>query len=169
LAVRNLARDRDGVVATVGALSVQPGAFNVVPGAAQFDIDVRSIEAARLARAEADVCGIVKRVSAEEQLAVTVEHTFSLEGRVLDDGLMVACEAAADREGASHRRMPSGAGHDAMIIGKHVPAAMLFVPSRNGISHNPAEHTNDWDCERGVRVLARVIQGLAGVRNEIAV
>jgi acetylornithine deacetylase/succinyl-diaminopimelate desuccinylase-like protein len=54
-------------------------------------------------------------------------------------------------------RMPSGAGHDAMVIGRHVPAGMLFVPSAGGVSHNPAEHTTPDQCDLGARVLARAL------------
>jgi acetylornithine deacetylase/succinyl-diaminopimelate desuccinylase-like protein len=56
--------------------------------------------------------------------------------------------------------MPSGAGHDAMVLAKHVPAAMLFVPSRAGVSHSPDEYTAPEHCELGARVLARAVAGL---------
>ena len=69
-------------------------------------------------------------------------------------------EQAAGAEGATSRRMPSGAGHDAMEIGRHVPAGMLFVPSRKGISHSPDEFTDPELCELGARVLARALETL---------
>jgi acetylornithine deacetylase/succinyl-diaminopimelate desuccinylase-like protein len=78
----------------------------------------------------------------------------------MDEGLMQVLERAADAEGASHMRMPSGAGHDAQVLARHVPAAMLFVPSRGGISHSPEEYTSPEHCELGARVLARALEEL---------
>ncbi|MGH3112202.1 MAG: M20/M25/M40 family metallo-hydrolase, partial [Gaiellaceae bacterium] len=75
-------------------------------------------------------------------------------------GLQDALEAAAREEGATTLRMPSGAGHDAMVLAHHVPAAMLFVPSRGGISHSPEEFTPPEQCELGARVLARAVRRL---------
>jgi acetylornithine deacetylase/succinyl-diaminopimelate desuccinylase-like protein len=69
-------------------------------------------------------------------------------------------ERAAAEEGASARRMRSGAGHDAMVLAKRVPSAMLFVPSRGGVSHSPDEYTQPEQCELGARVLARAVRSL---------
>ena len=77
------------------------------------------------------------RIAREEGLEAELEPTFSLEPLELDPRLVDAVERAAAEEGATSRRLPSGAGHDAMVIGRHVPAAMIFVPSRGGISHSP--------------------------------
>jgi acetylornithine deacetylase/succinyl-diaminopimelate desuccinylase-like protein len=78
----------------------------------------------------------------------------------LDQGLQDTLVAAAEAEGASYRLMPSGAGHDAMVLAHHVPAAMLFVPSRGGISHSPDEYTPPEQCELGARVLTRAVRQL---------
>jgi allantoate deiminase len=85
-------------------------------------------------------------------------ETNRLEPLAMDEGMQATIELAAREAGASTMRMPSGAGHDAMIVGRHVPAAMLFVPSRGGVSHSPAEHTAARHCELGVRVLARTLE-----------
>jgi N-carbamoyl-L-amino-acid hydrolase len=74
--------------------------------------------------------------------------------------LIDVLEQAAAREGATHRRLPSGAGHDAMEVGRHAPSGMLFVPSRRGISHSPEEFTDPEHCELGARVLARALEDL---------
>ncbi|VVE04492.1 allantoate amidohydrolase [Pandoraea horticolens] len=66
-------------------------------------------------------------------------------------------EASAKRRGLSYKRMTSGAGHDAQMIARIAPAAMIFVPSRGGISHNPREHTDDDQLVRGTEVLLDVI------------
>ena len=69
-------------------------------------------------------------------------------------------EASARAEGATTLRLPSGAGHDAMVLAHHVPAAMLFVPSRGGLSHTPEEFSTPEHCELGARVLARTVRAL---------
>ena len=78
----------------------------------------------------------------------------------LDATLVDAVERAADGEAASRRRLASGAGHDAMLLARHVPTAMIFVPSRNGISHSPEEYTSPAQAELGMRVLAATLHQL---------
>ena len=74
--------------------------------------------------------------------------------------LVELIEGAAAIEGASAARMPSGAGHDAMVLAERVPAGMLFVPSRGGVSHSPDEYSSPAQCEMGARVLARAVAAL---------
>jgi hydantoinase/carbamoylase family amidase len=162
LEVRDLALRTAQLVATVGTMRLEPGAFNVVAGMAEFNIDIRSVDELVLDAAEASVEEIVRRIADEEGLGVALSRTYSLEPLALDEDIIQICERAAVGEGASFKRMPSGAGHDAMVVGRHVAAGMLFVPSRNGVSHNPAEETSDEDCETGTRVLARAIESLSG-------
>jgi N-carbamoyl-L-amino-acid hydrolase len=107
------------------------------------------------------VADVVRRVAAEEGLEAEVEPTFALEPLELDAALIDAVESAAAGEGATSRRLPSGAGHDAMVIGRHVPAAMIFVPSAGGISHSPAERSSPDEVELGMRVLAATLEQVA--------
>ena len=123
------------MTANVGRLAVEPGGANVVPGLADFTIDVRATTAAGLAELEALVEETVARVADDEGLEADLEQTFALDPLALDPELVDTVERAAADEGASSLRLPSGAGHDAMVIGRHVPAAMLFVPSRR--RHQP--------------------------------
>ena len=160
LDLREEARGRDDMTSNVGKLDVEPGGFNVIPGLAEFTIDVRSPNAEGFERAEAFVRETVERIAAEEELGVEVSPTHRKPPVVLDEGLQAALIEAAEAEGASFRRMPSGAGHDAMVLAHHVPSAMLFVPSRGGVSHSPDEYTPPELCELGARVLARAVRGL---------
>jgi len=160
LELRKEARRRDDMTANVGKLEVGPGGFNVIPGHAELTIDVRSPTAEGFERAEAFVRDTVDRVAAEEELGVEIWPTHRKPPVALDEGLQDALVQAAVAEGASYRRMPSGAGHDAMVLAHHVPAAMLFVPSRAGISHSPDEYTPPEECELGARVLARAVRAL---------
>jgi allantoate deiminase len=160
LALRQEARARDDMTANVGVLSVEPGGFNVVPGQAQFTVDVRSPTATGFEQAEAFVRETVERIAADEELGVEISVTHSKPPVALDQELQNALVEAAEGERASYRRMPSGAGHDAMVLAHHVPAAMLFVPSRGGLSHCPEEYTPPEQCELGTRVLARAVRKL---------
>jgi hydantoinase/carbamoylase family amidase len=160
LELREEARGRDDMTANVGKLEVGPGGFNVIPGLAEFTIDVRSPTAGGFERAEAFVRKTVNRVAAEEELDVEIWPTHRKPPVALDGGLQDTLVQAAVAEGASYRRMPSGAGHDAMVLAHQVPAAMLFVPSRAGISHSPEEFTELHHCELGARVLARAVRAL---------
>jgi hydantoinase/carbamoylase family amidase len=160
LALRDEARFRGDMTANVGILTVAPGGFNVIPGTAEFTIDVRAGEAGAFARAEAFVRETLERVASEEQLVLEVAETHRKPPTPLDAELQARLAAAAEAEGASVRWMPSGAGHDAMVLAKHVPAAMLFVPSRAGLSHCPDEYTEPEYCDLGTRVLGRAVAGL---------
>jgi allantoate deiminase len=160
LELRDEARSRGDMTANVGILTVAPGGFNVIPGTAEFTIDARAGDADTFARAEKFVRDTLERVAAEEQLELEVTKTHRKPPTPLDPGLQDLLAQGAAAEGATARSMPSGAGHDAMVLAKHVPAAMLFVPSRAGISHSPDEYTSPEQCELGARVLAPAVRAL---------
>jgi hydantoinase/carbamoylase family amidase len=160
LALRNEARSRDDMTANVGVITAEPGGFNVVPGAAELTIDVRSPTPDGFARLEPFVRETLQLIAAEEGLGLEVRETHRKEPVLLDADLQDRLEAAAGEEGASTLRLPSGAGHDAMVLAHHVPAAMLFVPSRGGLSHTPEEFSSPEHCDLGARVLARTVRGL---------
>lgn len=162
LELRDFARGRENVTANVGEVSVRPGASNVVPGLVELTIDTRTTTPAGIAELERVVAETVERIAREEGLEAELEPTFAVEPLELDAGLVAAVERAAAHEGARSRRLPSGAGHDATVIGRYVRAAMIFVPSEGGISHSPAERSSPEQLELGVRVLAAAIRDVAG-------
>jgi hydantoinase/carbamoylase family amidase len=160
LALRNEAIARGGTV-TIGSVDVQPGAFTVIPSECRFSIDFRVGSEEEFGRLEELIGATVRTLAAEEGLAAEVEFTDVDPPVELDEGIVGELARSAEREGASYRLMPSGAGHDAMLIAPHVPTGMLFVPSEGGISHSPEEFTAPEHCELGVRVLARTLETLA--------
>ena len=162
LALRDEARGRDDLTANVGSISVQPGGFNVVPGVCEFTIDVRSPTRETLSRADALVRDTLTTVATEEKLELELDESYRLDVTPLHPGLQDTLRRAAEAEGASFLDLPSGAGHDAMAVAPHVPTAMLFVPSRGGISHSPDEYTAPEQCDLGARVLARALELLVG-------
>src|SRR5919106_5285248 len=121
---------------------------------------LRSPTLAGLERSDRFVLETLERIAEEEGLGLELAETHRKEPVALDPDLQRALEEAAEAEGASFTRIPSGAGHDAMVLAHHVPAAMLFVPSRGGLSHCAEEFTSPELCELGARVLARAVRGL---------
>jgi hydantoinase/carbamoylase family amidase len=160
LALRDAGRTRDDITTNVGIISAEPGGFNVVPGAAEFTIDVRSATEEGYAILEPLVRDTLARIAAEEGLEVEITESYRLEPLPMAPEMVDVLEQAATAERASSMRLPSGAGHDAMEVGRHVPVGMLFVPSRKGISHSPEEYTEPEHCELGARVLARALETL---------
>ena len=136
-------------MATVGRLSVEPGASNVIPGRVVLSVDVRAPDDAGVEQILADVPGLLRRAAA---VAMAEEPTTALRQEVERLRLPVVERA-------------SGAGHDAGVLASAgVPSAMLFVRSLNGgISHSPEELSDETDVELGVQVLAGALARLAAV------
>ncbi|MEZ5100170.1 MAG: M20 family metallo-hydrolase [Thermoleophilia bacterium] len=162
LELRDVARRTEGMTANVGIVQVEPGGFNVVPAVCTFTIDVRSASREGYEALEGIVRETVARVCEEEGLGWELETIHRLDPVPTDPAIQQAIEDGAAVEGATSLRLPSGAGHDAQILGSRVPAGMLFVPSRGGISHNPDEFTSPEHCALGARVLARALGTLVG-------
>ena len=160
--VRELADRLGGAqVATVGALTLHPNLINVIASRATLTVDLRNTDEAVLLQAEAALDAFVQTVAAEEGVQVATRRLARFEPVRFDAGLVERIEAAAQQRGLSHRRMTSGAGHDAQMMARIAPAAMIFVPSVGGISHNPREHTAPADLYHGANVLLDVLRGLA--------
>lgn len=155
--LRELAVQSGTTLATIGMLSVEPNVINVIPRKAVFTVDLRDPDEARLQEAERQLADFLAEVAQKEGVTITTERLVRFEPVVFDADLANEIEATAKRLGFSHRRMTSGAGHDAQMIARIAPAAMIFVPSRGGISHNPREHTDDDQLIDGARVLLEVV------------
>ena len=153
--------EKGRVVGTVGALTIEPGVINAVPGRAELSVDIRSTSAqakarvARMVKAQARAIG-QKRGIGVEVLTIRDESPVPLDKRLLQITRNICDEYAVDYE-----IMPSGAGHDAMQMAKITPAAMIFVPSKRGISHNPLEWTAPEDIALGAQLLMETMIGVA--------
>ena len=161
VALREETLQRADLRATVGQIRVAPGGRNQIPGRCDFVVDLRPAVPETFDGLLEWFGALVDRIAALEGLDADVHCDYALEPTVMDAAVIAAIEAAADDEGVDPVRMVSGAGHDAMLVGRRAAAGMLFVPSRDGISHSPAEWTETADCELGARVLARTIRRLA--------
>nr|WP_305112215.1 Zn-dependent hydrolase [Shinella lacus] len=148
-------------VATVGCMQFAPNAINVIPSRATFTIDLRDPDEDRLQQEEAALAAFLEILGQEESVTIDVERMARFEPVKFDDGIVTKIETAAASRGLTTRRMTSGAGHDAQMIARIAPSAMIFVPSQAGISHNPKEYTPDADLIAGANVLLDVVQALA--------
>ncbi len=160
LAVERRCRAEPGVVGTVGRLDVPQGAVNVIPGRCHLSIDVRAGEDARRDAADADIRGEIERIA--KRRAVTVEQHRILEAPAVPCAhfLQDAWRASIRRvTGEAPLNLPSGAGHDAMMMARLTPVGMLFVRCGNGgISHHPAEHLDAADAEIAAQVFQDFLQ-----------
>lgn len=148
----------DTTLATTGSLRLEPDVINVIPRKATFTVDLRDPDEQRLQSAEKRFAAFLTQVAAREGVTVETERLARFEPVVFDRQIADRIEAAATRRGLSHMRMTSGAGHDAQMMARIAPAAMIFVPSRGGISHNPREHTDDAQLVLGAQILLDVVQ-----------
>lgn len=147
-------------VATVGCMEFQPNAINVIPSRARFTVDLRDPDEERLKQEEAALALFLEALSAEEHVTISVERLARFEPVQFDERIVATIEAAAQARGLACRRMTSGAGHDAQMIARIAPTAMIFVPSKGGISHNPKEFTADDDLIAGANILLDVVRKL---------
>ena len=162
LFARRLAWEMGGnQVATVGSLALRPNLINVVPNRAVFAVDLRNTDEAKLREAEARVAAHVAEVAAAERVEVETRVLARFEPVIFDAGLVDRVEHHARALSLSTRRMPSGAGHDAQMMQRLCPTAMIFVPSVAGLSHNVKEHTEPADLVAGAQVLLNLMMELA--------
>ncbi|MBY2999571.1 Zn-dependent hydrolase [Rhizobium leguminosarum] len=148
-------------VATVGCMRFEPDVINVIPSRATFTVDLRDPDEDRLREDETALTNFLEILSTEEQVGISVERLARFEPVKFDQGIVGLIEKAARDRGLACRRMTSGAGHDAQMIARIAPSAMIFVPSIGGISHNPREYTADEDLVAGANILLDVVRQLA--------
>ncbi len=148
-------------VATVGTMSVQPGAVNIVPGVVSFTVDVRHSVPEQYIRLVEQVHRSMAVIAKRRGLGLQIQPILDHAPVPMDSRVRAAIEAGAVAEGLDYLVMPSGAGHDSQILAERIPAGMIFVPSKDGRSHSPSEYTALEQIVPGVRVLARAIHRLA--------
>lgn len=166
LALESLCRAEPGAVGTVGELSVRGGAVNVIPGEVTFSVDVRAPGDEERSRVLGRFREVATGICAVRAVALDIEQLYeapacNFEGRLQ----RVIGEAIVD-EGLQLRRLPSGAGHDAMAFADFTDAAMLFVRCHRGISHHPDESVTPDDVERALAVTLRAVESLGSLGGE---
>jgi beta-ureidopropionase / N-carbamoyl-L-amino-acid hydrolase len=160
--VRDLALRLGGdQVATVGSLQLQPGLINVIARQAELTIDLRNTSESLLQQAEARLAAYLSEIARSEGVKIASRTLARFEPVHFDPGVVDLITRQASRLGHQPRPMSSGAGHDAQMLARVCPAAMIFVPSVRGISHNPAEYTKPEHLAAGADVLLHTLLELA--------
>jgi N-carbamoyl-L-amino-acid hydrolase len=163
LAAERIARENgpDGV-ATIGVVDALPASRNTIPGEVRFTLDYRHPDAEALGRMGQAIDAAVVAIGAARQVEILVERIWSKAPILFDEQVCGAVRNSAEALGFSYRTITSGAGHDAVLTASVVPTAMIFVPCKDGISHNEAESATKDDCAAGANVLLRTVLRLAG-------
>ncbi|MBQ3921139.1 MAG: Zn-dependent hydrolase, partial [Firmicutes bacterium] len=149
-------------VATVGTMAFSPNAVNVIPDRAVFTVDLRNPNEEALQAEEKAFLDYLKELEKTDGVKTSAERISRFKPVLFDGEIVDLVEKAAAARGLSCRRMTSGAGQDAQNMALICPTAMIFVPSVNGISHNPDEFSREEDLIAGANVLLDVISSLAG-------
>lgn len=125
-------------------------------------IDVRNTDELLLRQAEGEIEAFLDELAASEGVSISAKVLARFEPVEFDERVIAIVEQHAQHQGSTVKRMPSGAGHDAQMFARVCPTGMIFVPSVRGISHNPAEHTDEADLITGTNILLATMLELAG-------
>jgi N-carbamoyl-L-amino-acid hydrolase len=147
-------------VGTVGRIDVYPNLVNVVAARVVMTVDLRNTDDRVLCEAESRVATFLDELAETEGVTITTAPLARFQPVDFDAAMVDLVEETAQRLGHSTKRMPSGAGHDAQMLARLCPTAMVFTPSVNGLSHNIAEFTESVDIEAGANVLLQMVLGL---------
>lgn len=158
LAVREEVRAQHGrQVGTVGWMTVEPGAINVVPGRVTFTVELRDLDEAHLEQIAGRILSQFDLIGREEQVEIRCAPPELSKAALTSPAFREVIRAAAQEAGLKTIELPSGAGHDAQNVARLAPIGMIFVPSRGGISHSPLEYTAPEDVANGAEVLYRAL------------
>jgi hydantoinase/carbamoylase family amidase len=161
-ATQHVAVKHYGSMLTVGRAALHPGSFSVIPGRADFSLDIRSSSAEDLAAIEKEIFALAEDIAATRGLAFASRVVDSTTPVAISPRILGVLEEECRSLGYPSMRLTSGAGHDAQILAPACDVGMIFVPSPDGVSHSPAERI-DWDAlEKGANLLLRAILRLAG-------
>ncbi|MGQ4556043.1 allantoate amidohydrolase [Halobellus sp. GM3] len=165
LAVEEAVNERCAVsetaVATVGKLDVAPNAPNVIPGSVSLTLDVRDVDYDSISHVIDEARSSLDRIAADRPVEATLEHPWDRAPIEMSERCRAALHDAGAAADLDTLDLHSGAGHDTMHVAGVTDAALLFAPSRDGISHNPREWTDWEDCADATRVLAGALAELA--------
>ena len=144
-------------VGTAGTIQAYPGAVNVVPGQVKVGFEFRDLDMASLAAADAEIRSAAASIAARDGVSIGINRFESTQSAPISSGMQELVAAASERAGLAHQRVPSGAGHDAQSMAGITDAAMIFVPSVDGVSHSPGEYSTPEACANGAQVLLELL------------
>jgi len=150
---------------TVGMVQVHPNSRNVIPGRVKFSIDLRNATDAICDAMDADIRGVAAKLSAETGLPITIQQVSAYPAQPFHPDMINAVGRAAKELGYSNMPAVSGAGHDAVYMARLAPAGMIFIPCKDGISHNEIEDAKPEHITAGCNVLLHAMLERAGVAS----
>lgn len=160
-AIDRIGRQTPDAVTTVGTIRVVPNSRNVIAAEVLFTVDARHPDANVLAAMDAAIRGVCNEIAGGAGLGLNISDVTDTAPVAFDGDCIDAVRQAAERAGYAHRDIVSGAGHDACFISRVAPTAMIFVPCRDGVSHNETESATPEDLAAGCNVLLQVVLGAA--------
>lgn len=147
-------------VATVGQLNVYPNGSNVIPGEVNLTVDIRDLHLESLEKLSSLILDQATRIATDRNIKVSWKETIKESPVHIQKQMLELQKETLQSNQMTPYFIPSGAAHDAMILGRHLPVAMFFVQSKNGISHNPLEWTSIEDCVKAIYVLKDFLEAL---------
>ena len=148
------------VVGTVGTVSVRPGAMNVIPGQVELGIDIRSISQEAKVQVCNELTSFIASVCEKRQLTYTMDTIADETPVAIDEEMINLVGTSCEDLGIEYMKLPSGAGHDAMNMAEKTQVAMIFIPCKDGVSHNPQEVASVQDISTGILVLESLVRKL---------
>ena len=161
-AVEEEASSTSSAVGTVGQIEARPGGINIIPGRVDFSVDLRDIDVAVRDGVEGRIRERAEEICVRRDVELGIEELQRLDPAPCSEAVRGVISGACEEMGIRPHSLPSGAGHDGMHLASLCPIGMIFVRSRDGISHNPKEWSSREDCEAGCNVLYWSVLGLAG-------
>jgi beta-ureidopropionase / N-carbamoyl-L-amino-acid hydrolase len=164
LAIERIAKAHGpNAVGTVGEAVIAAPSRNVIPGEVAFTADIRSPASETLEAIDHDLRAAMAEIASRRRVEISFEAIWRKPPTIFNPKLVEAVENATKSLGYTHRRITSGAGHDACNLANVVPSAMIFVPCKDGVSHNELEDATQADCTAGANTLMHTVLALAGV------
>lgn len=147
-------------VGTVGEIELEPGIINVVPGQARFTMDIRGVSGDVFRGVFDRIVAFAADTARGRGATAEARERQLVNATPMDERMVAALEDATRQSGAPSMTMHSGAAHDTMCVADRIPAAMLFVSCRDGVSHDPAEHAEPADAALGAEIMATAIAAM---------
>ena len=160
-ATQLVARKYYGDMITIGRVSLKPGSFSIIPGEADFTLDLRSQKPESLRAMEDEVLALAYQVASTRGLSFFRQLLDATEPVTIQEKMLEKLKVLCTKLGYDFRLIQSGAGHDAQILASICPVAMIFIPSIDGISHSPEEAINPEDLEKAANLLLQALITLA--------
>ena len=158
LAVEQKAKEHENTVATVGEISIQPGASNVIPGEAMFTVDLRSAKNHVRQNVEAELLQALETICRRRSVDIVINKTHDAPSINCSKNIIKQLENTFNQCGYPPRLLPSGAGHDAAAMSDLTDVGMIFLRCKNGVSHSPAEFVKQEDLNAGMKILLKFVE-----------